>query len=273
MSLRHFGKTTIAAVILAVTWMSAAAAATSAQTVGIPGTASVAPGQRILYSDGSRMLSVENVATSSTELLTTFDGATLTLKATANYTVTVAPPLRCQSVDGLPWALSCQDPPQSVAVRVDGPSRGGLCYSATLPTGWNLVSGQQAQAFTSNSGPAFTLGPDGASYSAVSLPARLQAAGGYWVYFDMPTEVFLGGCGPPADSSPEPVSIGLPAGQWVMIGNPFNGSADNSAIVEGADSVFTYSADGGYQRSSTLQIGQGAFVFSASGATVTIVPN
>ena len=62
------------------------------------------------------------------------------------------------------------------------------------------------------------------------------------------------------------VSISLPANHYVMGGNAYNGSA----TVSGADVVYSYNATQGYSSNTTLNLGQGAWLFSRSGGTASI---
>lgn len=64
--------------------------------------------------------------------------------------------------------------------------------------------------------------------------------------------------------------VGAPAGQWVMLGNP---SATQTLTVRGADAVFRFDpAANGYISTDSLAPGQGAWVLSSAGGTVTIGP-
>jgi hypothetical protein len=89
----------------------------------------------------------------------------------------------------------------------------------------------------------------------------LQPGEGYWAYFAGPTTASL-----PA-SGPQIYSVFLPAGQWVMIGNPGSTAAD----VSGADGVFVFDPVGnGYVTATTLGPGQGAWAVSMTGGAVTV---
>lgn len=56
--------------------------------------------------------------------------------------------------------------------------------------------------------------------------------------------------------------IPLPAGQWVMIGDPYT----VPIAFSGADAVYVYdTTTGEYQQVTALFGGQGAFAYSASG--------
>lgn len=95
---------------------------------------------------------------------------------------------------------------------------------------------------------------------------------GYWAYVTVPTEIVLGGCGAPEPGPPAAITIDVPAGQWIMIANPFDGSTYNRASVSGVDTVLTYDPGAGYSSSDALEFGAGAFVYSAAGGTVTLSP-
>lgn len=128
--------------------------------------------------------------------------------------------------------------------------------------GWNLVSVTQRGIPVPTGGSIYTLTPEGTDYQAVS-PTDTQRGVGYWVFF--PTDNLINLvpvplCEECATNFP---SIPLPAGQWVMIGNPY---APVPITVSGADVVDVYDATkGDYQQATRLFAGQGAFAYSASG--------
>jgi hypothetical protein len=91
-----------------------------------------------------------------------------------------------------------------------------------------------------------------------------QAGVGYWAFFNSQTTVTLSG------NTTLPFTVTAPAGQYIMIANP---SATGTVTVSGADVVYTYdptNAASPYSAVSTLQPGQGAWVYSAAGGTITM---
>jgi hypothetical protein len=59
----------------------------------------------------------------------------------------------------------------------------------------------------------------------------------------------------------------LPAGQYALIGNP----TGMTMTVTGADAVYAYDPTSGtYRQATTLGAGQGAWAYSANGATVSL---
>jgi len=64
----------------------------------------------------------------------------------------------------------------------------------------------------------------------------------------------------------QPVTVSVPAGSFVMIGNPY----PTTATVRGADVVYTYTPGSGYAATTSLPAGQGAWVYSAGGGEIRI---
>jgi hypothetical protein len=125
------------------------------------------------------------------------------------------------------------------------------------PAGWNQIAVPQNTNIPGPLGPIYTYQAGDTAYEEVQ---NLQPGLGYWVDFDAPTTATL------SAGSPQSVSLPLPAGQYIMVGNP----GSFPATVRGADAVYVYNPSTGYQQTTTLQPGQGAWVFSYSGGTVTI---
>lgn len=131
--------------------------------------------------------------------------------------------------------------------------------AVTYAAGWNLVAGPAGASFPV---AAYTWDPLADQYRQLSPNQSLQAGSGYWAYFNQATTVTL------PDDGPNAVSVLLPPGQWVQVGNP---SATASATVTGADAVDTYSpALAAYAPSTTLAPGQGAWAYSGAGSNAQI---
>jgi hypothetical protein len=156
--------------------------------------------------------------------------------------------------NGVTVALGQQCP----TVTVTNPAPTGL--TVTYSPGWNLVAGPTGTVVTGNIGPLYAFRPGDSSYEVIPTGTPLTAGTGYWAYFSQTTTSSLG------SFNPGSMTEQLPAGQFVMVGNP----GAMSATVSGADIVYTYSVSAGYQRTTTLAPGQGAWAFSANGGTVSL---
>jgi hypothetical protein len=130
----------------------------------------------------------------------------------------------------------------------------------TYPPGWNLVGGPAGMVLAGADGPLYTYQAGDREYRLVPADTPLEAGAGYWAHFETLAVQTL-----PA-SAPLNTTLALPAGAYVMIGNP---RATISAFY-GAHVVYIYDAVQGYQTTLTLQPGQGAWAYSARGATITI---
>lgn len=136
------------------------------------------------------------------------------------------------------------------------------------PVGWNLVAAPPGTSFPLTS-PLLTAQPGDVDYEQVQ-PGQDTASGfGYWAY--------LAGSDPSGYSKPvvltpgsgAPYSVSVPAGQWILIGNP---SGLLLAGVQGADTSLSFDPLHGYEPADVLQPGQGAWVASAAGGVVTVTP-
>lgn len=137
-----------------------------------------------------------------------------------------------------------------------GPLVGGG-IKVTYPAGWNLVAIPPNTQIPGPLGPVYTWQAGDTAYETVQNPQQGQ---GYWVYFNTATTATL------SSGSPQTFSTRLPAGQYIMVGNP----GSFPATVRGADVVYAYDPASGYKQTTTLAPGQGAWVLSNSGGTVTI---
>jgi hypothetical protein len=141
-----------------------------------------------------------------------------------------------------------------------------VCY----PGGWNLVGGPAAFPV-----PLWVWDPAAGQYREIPAGGQLPAGPegetdgqGAWAFFAQPTAVALAGVFPTST----PVSVSLPAGVWQQIGNPFD---LYQATVCGTAQVFAYNPDTAsyVPNPSSLEIGQGAWVYSSVGAAITLVPS
>ncbi len=141
-----------------------------------------------------------------------------------------------------------------------GPVVGGG-ISVNYPAGWNLVAIPPNTRIPGPLGPLYTYQAGDTAYETVQ---NTQQGYGYWAYFNTATTATL------SAGSPQSVSLPLPVSHWVMVGNP----GSFPATVKGADVVYTYNpaitSGNPYTTTTELQPGQGAWVFSYSGGTVTI---
>lgn len=133
-------------------------------------------------------------------------------------------------------------------------------FSLTYPSGWNLIAWPAGSQISGAGGPLYTWQPGDSSYEVLSAGILTSTGMGYWANFPTTTTEAL------PYSAKLHMSRYLPAGQYVMIGDPSNWPA----TVIGADSVYTYDPVSGYQRTTVLRPGQGAWALSHFGATVTI---
>lgn len=135
--------------------------------------------------------------------------------------------------------------------------------TVTYPPGWNLVGAPQGTRLQGTSGQVYTFQAGDTKYETSAANAPLASGVGYWAYFSKSTTITL------QPSSKAVFTLPLPAGQFVMVGNPYS----VTAVIEGADTVFTYDAQSGmYQQNATLRPGAGAWVYSANGSPITITP-
>jgi PKD repeat protein len=129
-------------------------------------------------------------------------------------------------------------------------------------SGWNLVSGPNGALITGNEGPLYTYQQGNTAYQVVSQGSALRGGQGYWAYFVNPTTQSL------PMVNPQTVTITLPAGQWIQIGN----AGDTSASVSGADIVYVYNpSSSSYNQTTQLAAGQGAWAISMNGGQATVV--
>lgn len=133
----------------------------------------------------------------------------------------------------------------------------GPTTGVTYQPGWNLIAVPAGTTFPGSLGTIYTFQAIDAVYQT---PPNPVTGIGYWAFFSTPTTASIPLTGP------QTTVKALPAGHWIMIGNPGN----TPATVMGADIVYAYSAGAGYQSTTMLQPGQGVWVISVNGGTVTV---
>lgn len=148
-----------------------------------------------------------------------------------------------------------------IGALVDG-TRAQSLGVVSYPAGWNLVAGPEGTVFAGAVGPLYTLQAGDAAYRT-SLPATpVRGGNGYWAYFPQVTAIRLAG------TARLPQSIQLPAGQYVLIGNPAN---EPVSVSTGADLLLSYDPVGhGYVSTTVLLPGQGAWAYSIDGVALTL---
>jgi hypothetical protein len=138
-------------------------------------------------------------------------------------------------------------------------------FSVSYAPGWNIVAGPSGSTITGNVGSFYSFRPGDTTYEVAPAGSALTAGVGAWAYFTARTNTTIG------MANPGNMSVQLPPGQFVMIGN----SGDTAATVSGADSVLVYNpSNGGYSQTTQLAAGQGAWAISMNGgmATMTNAP-
>jgi hypothetical protein len=154
----------------------------------------------------------------------------------------------------------------ATAIGQPGPARPLM---VTYPPGWHIISGRVAFGLDcpdlcASLGPFYTLQAGDIAYESLPDRANVRTDGGYWFYAPTPVSATV-------TTSPDlPDSISVPAGQWILVGNPFSSPA---SISPGGGSMIVIGFDSrGYQDVSQLQVGQGAFVYASQEATLTLSP-
>jgi hypothetical protein len=114
-------------------------------------------------------------------------------------------------------------------------------------------------------GDAHYVPADAISVGQLSPPRPL----GYWEFFSQPTDFRL--CRQASvdfSRGKGPLTFTVTAG-WTIIGNDLDDPASIGGLSEG-DAVYVYGPDVGYQLTDHLELGQGAFLYSTNGGTVTL---
>jgi hypothetical protein len=131
----------------------------------------------------------------------------------------------------------------------------------TFTAGWNLVGAPDGTVLSGAGGTLSTYQPGDTSYESMPSNSPVKGGKGYWAYFASSSTQNL------AKTTPGSVSMNLPAGTPVLIGNPGSGMA----TVSGATTVSAYDvASGKYVSTTTLNPGQGAWAEVDAGGTITI---
>lgn len=214
-----------------------------------------------------------NAAATATPTPSPTATATGTASPTANPTATLAATPTATPSPSLP--PSCPSAPSAKATPTPTPTP-----TANPAPIFCLVGEPQGTVLSNAIGQLYTLAAGGASYIPVPAATALTGGVGYWALFGSPPT--FGPLPPPVP--PATTTIALPAGQWTMVGNPFNVPVSLSAVdrsfvpvpislsLNGADRVLVYTATG-YALVTTLAPGQGAFAFSFDGGSLVLTPN
>jgi hypothetical protein len=189
------------------------------------------------------------------------------LPAPMSETLTVSAPLTVMggNVSGgptptAPPAATSAGGSTSAGSLASGGSSSTNAVAVTYASGWNLIARPSGAALSATDGPLFTFQATDSAYETIPASAAGTPGWGYWAFFES------GGTQTIPQTGPQSLTIALPTGHWVMVGNPGSGQAS----VSGADVVYAYSAVSGYQAATSLGPGQGAWAISLNGGTLTI---
>lgn len=131
--------------------------------------------------------------------------------------------------------------------------------TVSYPAGWNLVAGPAGSTLVGADGSLYSFRPGDTAYEVFDVGAPLRACWGYWAYF--PT----GGSLAPA-ASQAVCSAATVSDAWVMVGNP---STTGPATVSGADQVLIYDPVNGYQQTTSVPVGAGAWLLGSGSALLS----
>jgi len=126
--------------------------------------------------------------------------------------------------------------------------------------GWNIIAGPAGTVATGASGSLYTYQAGDSIYEQIDARTPMRVGEGYWAFLSADTTTALPSAGR------QTVNVDLPAGQWILIGNP----GTTPATVLGADAVYVYADGAGYQANTSLLPGQGAWAISYGGGIATI---
>lgn len=138
--------------------------------------------------------------------------------------------------------------------------------TVNYPAGWNLISGRAVQGLAAQdiTVPLYTYSANG-GYQLAAIDPQASPMAGYWAYFAEPTSVMLP-TGPLYAAR-----VPLSAGQFTLIGNPGTLPA-NTGAMNAPYVLYAYDPlSGAYQERHALLIGEGAWAYSADGATLGLV--
>jgi hypothetical protein len=155
-------------------------------------------------------------------------------------------------------ALPCTqtgDQVNEVSCPIDVGQMAAVQLDVRVPAGWTIV-GAPAATVPPDSGPLYTLSPDGTAYVAVLRGALLQPGVGYSSYNATPVPPR-----PQYTAAPASVQRVVPPGQFAMVGN----ERQVPVCVHGASVVYVYDPSAGYVENALLQPGQGGWAVSDSG--------
>jgi hypothetical protein len=134
-------------------------------------------------------------------------------------------------------------------------------FSVSYAAGWNIVAGPSGSTLTGIDGSIYTFQPGDTAYQAEGSGSPLSGGSGWWAYFNANTTTTI------AIASPGIMTLQLPAGEFVMIGN----SGNTTATVSGADTVLVYNpGTSSYLQTTQLAAGQGAWAISMGGGQATL---
>lgn len=143
---------------------------------------------------------------------------------------------------------------------------------ATLayPAGWSIIGVPVGTAITGNIGALYTYQAGDSDYEVLPVGTELQPELGYWAYFPHKSEVQLAPSVASANVNglPAPTTLVLPAGQWVMVGDPYG----LPVTITGMDRLLFYSGTQGYVQVSGLEPGEGGWAYSAAGGSAVLSP-
>lgn len=148
----------------------------------------------------------------------------------------------------------------SARAQTPAPATASPGNTVTYAAGWNLVAFPQLTDLSQVAGPLYTMQAGDTDYETIDPTQGTQTGFGYWAYFASSGSVTLNDAGPFFATL-------APAGSYIMVGNP---SGTSSAVVSGADLVYTYDPVAGYNQTPILNPGQGAWVLSYAGAPITV---
>jgi hypothetical protein len=136
--------------------------------------------------------------------------------------------------------------------------------TVTFAAGWNLVALPPDTDLTNIPSPLYTWAPTDTDYETIDPSSGTSFGYGYWAYFTSSTQITLG------SGQNNFFAVIAPAATYFMVGDP---SGTESAIVTGADVVYTYDPVAGqYGTSDIILPGQGAWVYSTNGGPITVTP-